>query len=195
LINAPSAEFARRSALYTRCDARLCAHTRFFAAAATVNAALAKHFNILPAVRAPRSFNFLSDVGAALEVDNLVYARQIGNRALSATLDYALVRAEQKRLQEYIYAHQRRAPHEWEAIHRELNGLLNDRYATPFLARWCEGADRLFRVLREVRRHVRAKLDFADESHRIHIGLHLIDLIRRESARPWEIASLRVTSL
>jgi hypothetical protein len=194
LISPPSAEFARRSALYAHCDGKLFAHTRFFAAAATVNAALARRFNVLAAVHAPRSFRFLSEVGAALEVDNLKYARHIENRPLDGALDYALVRAEQRRLQEHVDAHRRHYPNEWQAIRRELNGVLNERYATSFLARFCEGADRLTRVLRQVRGHVRAKLDFADESHRIRIGLQLIDLIRHEErAAPEGRTEVRTT--
>jgi hypothetical protein len=176
----PSAEFARRAALYTRCDARLSDYTRFYAAAATVNAVFAKHFEVMPAVRAPRSFNFLSEVGGALENDNLLYARQISLQPPGGTFDYALVRAEQGRLQEYVRAHQKQCPQEWEAIRSELNGLLN-RYAASFLSRWCDG--RLFRVLREVRRRVRMELDFADESHRVRIGLELIEQIRRDADR------------
>jgi hypothetical protein len=175
-----SAEFARRSALYARCDARVCDHTRFFAAAATINAVLATHFEVLPAVRASCSFNFLSEVGAALEIDNLVYARQISLRELGGSFDDALVRAEQGRLQEYVRAHPEQCPQKWQAVRSELNGLLNDRYAASFLSRWCEGSGRFFRVLQKVRAQVSMELDFADKSHRIRIGLELIEHIRRD---------------
>jgi hypothetical protein len=180
----PSAEFARRSALYSRCDERLCEHTRFFAAAAMINAVLAKNFEVLPAVRVPHSFNFLSEVGAALEIDNLTYARQISSPPLRDTVDYTLVRAEQGRLQEFVRAHQEKRPQEWEAIRSELNGLLNHRYAASVFSRWCEGSDSLFSALREVRRQLCRELDFAEESHRIRIGLELIEQIRREAQCP-----------
>jgi hypothetical protein len=186
--SSPSAEFARRSVLYSRCDARLCDHTRFFAAAAMVNAVLAKNFDVLPAVRAPHSFSFLSEVGAALEIDNLTYARQISFRPLGKTFDYALVRAEQGRLQEFVRVHQERRPQEWGATRRELNGLLNDRYAASLFSRWCESTGGLFRVLRKVREQVRMQLDFADETHRIRIGLELIEHIRRDAQCPRERA-------
>jgi hypothetical protein len=173
-------EFSRRSALYARCDARLRHHTRFFAAAATINAALAKHFEFLFAVRAPRSLSFLSEVGAALEVDNLHYARQIGLRAPGSALDEALVCAEQRRLQDYVRAHQQQRSQKWRVIRGELNGLLNIRYAGSFPSRWWEGGGRLLRVLHDVRGQLRSDLDFADESHRIRIGLGLIEQIRLE---------------
>jgi hypothetical protein len=72
-----SSEFARRFVLYTRLDGRFYDRTRFFAAAAQINAVLAALLEFLPAIRASRSFSFLNEVGAALEVDNLAYARQI----------------------------------------------------------------------------------------------------------------------
>jgi hypothetical protein len=173
-------EFSRRSALYTRCDARLRHHTRFFAAAATINAVLAKHFEFLSTVRAPRSLSFLSEVGAALEADNLHYARLIGLRAPGGVLDEALVRAEQRRLQDYVRAHQAQRSQKWTVIRGELNGLLNIRYAGAFLSRWWQCGGSLLRVLRDVRGQLCSDLDFADESHRIRIGLGLIEHIRLE---------------
>jgi hypothetical protein len=107
--------------------------------------------------------------------------RQIGKRELGGTLDHALVVAEQGRLQEHVDAQQRCHPHEWQAMRRELNDLLNVRYATSFLARFCSAADRLWRVLPEVRRDVHSVLDFANESLRIRIGLQLIEFIRRDN--------------
>jgi hypothetical protein len=172
------AEFARRAALYTRCDEQLSDHTRFFAAAATINAVLARHFDVLPAIRARRSFTFLSEVGAALELDNLLYARQISLRPPAGNFDAALVGAEQGRLQEYVRAHQAERPQKWQAIRSELNALLNGRYAASLLSRWCNASGRLFRVLRKVREQVQKELDFAEESHRIRIGLELIEHIR-----------------
>jgi hypothetical protein len=133
-------------------------------------------------MRMPRSLGFLSVVGAALEIDNLVYAQAISRQTPGATFDHALVRAEQARLQRYVRAHQTQRPQQWELIHNELNGLLNDRCAGSFLSRWHKGSGRLCRVLREVREQVRRELDFADETHRIRIGLGLIEQIRLERA-------------
>jgi hypothetical protein len=133
-------------------------------------------------MRTPRSLGFLSVVGAALEIDNLVYAQAISRQAPGATFDYALVRAEQARLQRYVRAHQTQRPQEWESIHSELNALLNDRCAGYFLSRWNKGSGRLGRVLREAREQARRELDFANETHRIRIGLGLIEQIRREHA-------------
>jgi hypothetical protein len=178
-----SSDFARRFVLYTRLDGQFSDRTRFFAAAAQINAALAALLEFLPAIRASRSFRFLNEVGAALEVDNLAYARQICRRTPIRTLDHDLVCAEQWRLQRYVLLQQTRCPQQWEFIRSEINALLNDRYAVICLSRWCQGEE-LFRVLREVREHLGSELDFSTESHRIRIGLRLVEHIRREAPSP-----------
>jgi hypothetical protein len=165
--------------LYTCCDGRTRGHTRFFAAAALVNAALAQHFGLFAAIRAPLSLGFLSAVGTALEIDNLRYAQAISRRHTVSMLDSTLVHAEQGRVQRYVCMHQRRRPQEWESIRTELNDLLNGRYAGSFLWRWCRGVSSLSGVLLEVRRDLRGELDFANQTHRIRIGLGLIAQIRR----------------
>jgi hypothetical protein len=175
-----STEFERRSALYSRLDLQLCDQTRFFAAAALVNAVFATLFQLWSAIRPPRSFNFLNEVGAALETDNLRYARAITAHTPGDSLDYALVCAEQARLQCYVRAHQALRPRQWESIRRELNGLLNDRYAIALFSRWGKGGARLYRVLHEVRERLGTTLDFSTESHRIRIGLRLIEHFRQE---------------
>jgi hypothetical protein len=89
-----------------------------------------------------------------------------------------LVCAEQRLLQFYVQAHQARRPHVWESIRAELNALLNDRYAASLFSA-SFGTARFSGVLREVRAHVGTALDFAAESHRIRIGLRLIEHIRQ----------------
>jgi hypothetical protein len=177
-----TAEFERRSALYARYDAQLREHTRFFGAAAVVNSVLARLFAALPSIRTARCLGFLSEVGAALETDNLMYAREISRIKSGNALDHALVCAEQARLQGYVCAHQAQRPRQWESTRSELNGLLNDQFAASIFARWCEGNRGFARVLMEVRRHLGTKLDFATESHRIRIGMKLIEYVRREGA-------------
>ena len=174
-----SSEFARRFVLYTRLDGQFSDRTRFFAAAAQINAVLAALLEFLPGIRGSRSFRFLNEVGAALEVDNLAYARQICRRTPVRTLDHDLVCAEQWRLQRYVLLQQTRCPQQWEFIRSEINALLNDRYAAICLSRWCQGEE-LSRVLREVREHLGRELDFSTASHRIRIGLRLVEHIRRE---------------
>jgi hypothetical protein len=176
-----TADFERRSVLYARYDAQLREQTRFFGAAAVVNEVLARLFAFMPTIRAPRCLGFLNEVGAALEADNVLYARVISWSKSSYALDHALVCAEQARLQRYISAHQAQQPRQWESTRRELNGLLNDQYAASFFAPWCEGKRVLSQVLQDVRGNLGAKLDFAVESHRIRIGMKLIEYIRLDS--------------
>jgi hypothetical protein len=176
-----SAEFKRRSALYGRLDSQLCNHTRFFAAAALVNCAFARLFGTLRRMGAPCSFAFLNEVGAVLEMDNVHYARAILRRTPGKTLDQALVYAEQRQLQQFVRLYQTQRPRQWEFVRRQLNGLLNDRYVAS-LSRWCHASQRLVRVLAKVRGEVGRDLDFALESHRIRIGLALIENIREDSS-------------
>jgi hypothetical protein len=169
--------FERRSALYARLDAQLRDRTRFFGAAALINAVLAELFDVFPLIRALRSFAFMSELGAALEIANLQYAHEINCAALPrCALDHTLVCAEQRRVQSFVQAHQTRGMRQWEAIRSELNGLLNDRYAVSLGSRYCL---RLSRAAREVRGYFGTKLDFAAEPHRIGIGLKLIEHIRQ----------------
>lgn len=172
-----SAEFERRSALYAHFDVQLCARTRFFAAAALINAVFARLFDVWPAIHRPRSFSFLNDVGAALEIDNLSYAREI-SRGMSGPLDRILVCAEQRRLQRFVRAQQIRCPQQWESIRSELNVLLNHRYGASYFSRWYEAGGTLAGALREIRGTARVELDFANLSHRILIGLKLIEHVR-----------------
>jgi GNAT superfamily N-acetyltransferase len=176
-----STDFQRRAALYSQLDGQLCEHTRFFAAAALVNDVLALFFEALPLFRFPRSFEFLSVIGADLETQNLTYAREIEQGLGRSTLDQTLVCAEQARLQRYVQQHEVRGPRQWEGIRRELNGMLNERYASRLFCGWGESAARIYRVLNEVRGHLGTRLDFAVETHRVRIGLGLIEQIRREN--------------
>ena len=174
------AEFERRSALYARLDAQLRDRTRFFAAAALLNTAFARLFGLLSVVHAPCSFSFLNEVGAALEIDNIDYARSITTRAPGPALDRALVCAEQSQLQHHVRAHQAERPHQWEFIRHQLNGLLNQRYVAS-MSRWCHTGEKIVRVLREVRGQVGRELEFGAEAHRVRIGLTLIEHIRNEA--------------
>ncbi len=175
-----SAVFERRSALYARLDRLLFGQTRFFAAAALVNAVFARFFGILPAIRAPSSFQFLNMVGTALESDNLAYARSISRSLSGGVRDYDLVCAEQSRLQCYVHMYRAQDPQQWKGIRSELNSLLNNRYQASFLSRCSFGTRELVGALGEVRKRLGRQLDFQVEAHRISIGLKLIEHIRCE---------------
>jgi hypothetical protein len=188
LLEGPSAnrtaDFKRRAELYSSYDVRLAKYTRFFAAASTINAVLARLFAGLTPMRSHRSFVFLTEVGAALETSNRLYASALSRSSSGSDLDQALVCAEQKQLQQYVNLRQAQQPHQWAATRSELNAILNERYVGSIFCRWWVGGS-LSRILRTVRQHVGSELDFADEFHRISIGLKLIHYIRRvDVARP-----------
>lgn len=172
-------DFERRAALYASYDAQLFEYTRFFAAASIINAVLAKLFATVPASRSQRCFGFLTEVGAALETTNHVYAVALARSVAGSGLDRALVCAEQGQLQRYIESQQAERPHQWNATRNELNGFLNERCAGFMLSRWWTGSAPLFYILRDVRAQVGGDLDFASEFHRILIGMKIIEYIRR----------------
>jgi len=177
-----TADFERRAALYAVYDVQLSEYTRFFAAASTINTVIAMLFSVFPPILSPRSFAFLTEVGAALETSNRLYASALRRGSSGSGLDQALVYAEQEQLQRYVNLHQAQRPHQWAHTRSELNAFLNEHYAGSIFCRWWAGMGSLSRILREVRKHVGSELDFANEYHRISIGLKLIEYIRREDA-------------
>jgi hypothetical protein len=172
-----SEAFERRSGLYARYDAQLHRCTRFFAAAALVNASLAKLFK-MPVFRPSGCLHFLNEVGASLEIDNRKYLHELVLIMPDRHLDEALVCREQERLEYFVRLRQAWAPKQWSYIRAELNGLLNGRSTVSLLSRCSPISGRLPRMLREVRERLNCELDFADRSHRVFIGLTLIEQIR-----------------
>ena len=180
-MRAPRSDFARRSARYSALDALWGSHTRFFGAAAVVNAALAQLFNVFPPIRASDSFRFLDEAGAALEAENLNFARDIPRSVPAGLLDRDLVFAEQTRLQRCVLVRQAQDPRRWGRTREALNALLNERYPSSLISR-CNVADNpLPRVLREVRAQLGSDLDFEVPAHRIRIGLQLIEHLRGDA--------------
>jgi hypothetical protein len=165
--------------LYANYDAQLSAYTRFFAAAAAVNALLAKLYLV---IRSPCSFAFLTEVGAVLETHNRALVRAISGSACGRDLDEALVCAEQEHLQAFVTSQQARRPQQWAAARSEINGFLNERCAVLFFCRCWARSGSFSQVLRAVRDHLGGDIDFAMESHRISVGLKLIECIRGENA-------------
>lgn len=178
-----SADFERRSACYAFLDGQLREHTRFFAAAALVNDVLARFFRVSSPRKTLHSFRFLTEAGAALERSNLIFAAQIHRSLRLSGVDRVLVCAEQRQLQRCLRAHHLENPREWAAARGELNRLLNDWYLSSFVCQWCVASNNVGRALRIVRGRIGTDLDFAAESHRVHIGLALIDIVRQGERR------------
>ena len=178
------AEFERRCNLYAHYDAQLCDRTRFFAAAALVNQVLARLCAGVRPINSAPSLSFLNEAGAVLEHANRAFASQLSRRGSKSTIDHALVCAEQGHLQCYVLAYQAQRPQRWQLIRSELNRLLNKRRAASLFCRWWGSAGILARALSEVRGQLCVQLDFADESHRISIGMKLIEKIRFDGSTP-----------
>ncbi len=173
--------FERRCALYIELDETLSSHTRFFAAAALTNALLSRLFSLLP-IRTPRSYHFLNELGAMLEAANVSYAAKISRGlARGAVLDDVLVREEQSLVRVHVEAHRARGANHWHQIRRYLNGLLNRLGCASVLSRWLICHRHYCAVLTMIRNDMGIPLDFADESHRVRIGLGLIHHIRQQS--------------
>jgi hypothetical protein len=173
-------EFERRSALYARLDEELFNWTRFFGAAALTNAVLAQFFRLTPRV-VPRSCEFLRQLGSVLEAANLQYAAAIKRQApASAALDCRLVRSEQRLVQCWLVEQQARADSRWDSIRGEINGVLNECHFTSVFSRCFARSRYYYGVLRRIRRETGVPFDFASESHRVRIGLGLVERIRSE---------------
>jgi hypothetical protein len=171
--------FNRRSALYLDLDSELRSRTRFFAAAALTNSVLADLYALIPHLLPRHSYHFLNELGALLEAMNVHYAREIkAGTASCRSLDYYLVSSEQRLAQTYVDAHQGLPQGNWERVRRELNALLNKHPLASFVSRWSVRGRHFYSVLKDVRRDIGVALDFADESHRVRIGLALIQHIQ-----------------
>jgi hypothetical protein len=176
-------EFERRAALYASLDGEICDRTRFFAAASLINSVFSRLFLFLSARHAARCLIFLSEAGAALEIANQAFIREINRQDPATSLDHVLVCAEQDRLQQCVQAWQAMHPHEWQVVRLELNRLLNDRCAVAIFSHLGKGNGKVCGVLGEVRRQLGAKIDFAVRNHRVCIGARLIEHIRRDAIR------------
>jgi hypothetical protein len=169
-----SIQFDRRSALYALLDRELFSRTRFFAAAALTNAVLAQFFRFAPRSRARPIYHVLNNIGSMLEAANVQFARNVRCQlATGERLDHYLVTCEQRLVQGYLDAHD--SPNE---VRGELNGLLNESHVASLFSRWLMGCHHYHCILRKIRREMRAPLDFANEVHRVRIGLALIHQIR-----------------
>ncbi len=120
-------DFRRRVALYSAWDGRFAGRTRFFAAAAVTNAALAELFGLCRA----RSFlscttaSFLSEVGFVLEGLNLDVAGQMALGAGSvADFDAYMIHSEQSAVEILLRELKRLKPATHQQVIEQINRLL-----------------------------------------------------------------------
>jgi hypothetical protein len=171
------AEFRRRAGIYSDWDARLSHHTRFFAAAAFTNAALAELFAwwsgrlLLSRIAA----SFLSEVGLVLEQQNLRLARQITDqRPASPDLDGSIIRWEQDAVEVMLCRLRCLNVATHQHVILQINRLLQ-RVRTGCPARWFfPYAVQYAQVLRGACSELGRPTDFAIQADRELIGLTLI---------------------
>ena len=96
-----------------------------------------------------------------------------------SALDQALICREQRLLQKVLDTRAAGADYRWHSIRSEVNGLLNDRHCISLGYRWLAQSRRYAGILRRVRARLGMPLDFALESHRIHIGVEIVQYIHR----------------
>ena len=171
--------FEERRALYTRLDREFCSHTRFFGAAAWINSIFAQLFAFLPRASLPHGYPFLNEAGAALQVANLRYADALRGRHLEGPgLDQQLVSGEQRLMQTLLDS---RGALNGQSVCRELNALLNERHIAGLSCRAFARSRPFSVLLRDLRRELGVALEFADERHRVRIGMGLIHHLRSQT--------------
>jgi hypothetical protein len=166
--------------MYWALDRHFGGRTRFFAAAAMTNQMFAMLFKAAPHLVSRRTGNFLSELGARLEIANVRFADEIrrhGGRG--ASLDRHLVSSEQNLVQAYVDAVSVRVA-DWHRIGYELNRLLNGTHLASLAASVVSRTRGYRRVLAEARRRTGGHLDFAHEAHRVSIGCALVHHVREQ---------------
>ncbi len=174
--------FVQRQMLYARLDAEVETCTRFFAAAALTNAVFAQLFSVVPRRSLSRAHRFLREAGAVLESANLQFVSDIRQIPRGSALDQYLVSREQSLIQRLLEEGKTQAHGYDRRLCRELNGLLNGHPVAVLLSRLFTCSRRYHGILEKTRRELGLALNFANESHRIHIGLGLIRHIREDDA-------------
>lgn len=174
-------EFSRRHEIYHALDRDFSGRTRFFAAAAITNQIFATLFRAAPNLVTGETGNFLSNLGAQLEVANMRFAEEIRRTTGGgSSLDRYLVFSEQRLVQDYVGVATSR-PAAWARIGSELNRLLNGTHPASLAAALVSRTRHYRSVLTEARRQMGVDLDFADEEHRVTIGCALIRHVRHDT--------------
>jgi hypothetical protein len=173
--------FAARVELYTEWDRKLHSRTRFFGAAALVNAALAELWPRCALARLAYGpgLNFLAGLGEYLQTFNVTMLRQIERgRWPAADCDAALVSLEQSAVQMRLTRLEESDSRLHTRVTRQLDRFLyclsrqiGESTYGPHTAMLSSG-------LREIQLASPRALKFASLSDRVTVGTTLIRLIR-----------------
>ena len=179
--------FAARVRLYVTLDQKLSARTRFFGAAALINAVLVEGSSVagLGQWMFGSAVTLLSRAGAHLEEVNLRMATQLESDGRDRDLDRCLVAAEQQELENLLQRHALT----WRPLHqcavRQINQLLSWAGDGVFPLSRCPSVAILGGVLARLRDDLCRPVDFALVDDRIGFGLALThELIRKQFLEP-----------
>jgi hypothetical protein len=176
-------EFAQRAALYRQWDRALCNSTRFYAAAALINAAFAELL-ATPArylLSAP-TLEFLGSLSQALLSFNATLAGSLARgQVRGLQVDASIVSMEQGIVQRHLAELNRRERRVHTRLIFEANGLLSMVHALTSASAFLPNTILLGRVLRQLQSSRGRLVNFADCSDREAIGNALIVSARQDA--------------
>jgi hypothetical protein len=183
-------EFAKRTSQYVRLDQRLACQTRFFAAAALINGALAQLCALrLPFAQVPVStLSFLTAAGCVLEATNLRWARCIGRAVTGTDFDWSLVIMEQLRLERILRLAREQDACRYAELVRQVDRMLGWPARGTLLSRNAS-LRALADVLPGVAREIGRPPSFSLWGDRVRIGHSLIRYVRVEYPAPADLAA------
>jgi hypothetical protein len=173
-------EFRFRIQLYAAWDRELASRTRFFGAAAVINAALIDLYTNRTArlFLSAATMDFLSMTGRRLESLNVALAARIANNEIQAEdLDDFMVLTEQRTVEWALYNVRVTDVTRFSALVTQVNRLLQatGRYFGTYDT--CD-RHRCARALRALRVELQRPLDFSRLEDRVRIGRQLIRTLR-----------------
>jgi hypothetical protein len=172
--------FTARVGLYSRLDQKLSARTRFFGAAALINAVLAEWCSMpyLGQWTSGAAVLLLSRAGAHLEHLNVMMAAQLESRERDGDLDHCLVATEQTELQRLLQSHALTQRPRYLCAVRQINQLLSWAAAGRVPLRHRPSVELFGAVVSRLQHDLGRPVDFAMLDDRIGIGLALTQTLR-----------------
>jgi hypothetical protein len=169
-------EFRFRVHLYSEWDRRLASRTRFFGAAALVNAALGDlcAHRATPLLLSLPTREFLAETGRRLESLNVGLAARIHRFEIRvADLDAFMVITEQDAVERELQSVRDTDGARFDALVTQLNRVLH------LTGQWFwPGRCAYAGTLASIRGGLRRPVDFASKEDRVHIGRRLISHLR-----------------
>ena len=183
-------EFASRARRYAQLDQRLASQTRFFAAAAVTNAALAQlcAHRLRPVCVSDSTLAFLSSTGCFLESRNLRWAERIQRSNPAAHVDRRLVVMEQLLLERVLLGARMAYAEQYDGFVQQVDrmlGWLTRGVPLPRSPSLCAFTE----VLQSVAGDIGRPASFAICDDRIRIGYSLIRYLRAKYADPGQLAA------